>query len=101
MVKGIQRQMVIVRTTESEIFETAYFVLRADARIKSSGKSIISEANSIVSAVCKDGALERKAKRRKTWGRALLFVGGALSGALACGGVMALVGFLRALIGNC
>lgn len=94
MVKGIQRQMVIVRTSESEIFELAYFVLRADIEQKSSGKSIIAEANSIVSSVCSDGAREKREKRMRKIGRALLFCAGALCGALVFGALVALVGLL-------
>ena len=101
MVKGIQRQMVIVRTTESEIFETAYFVLRADAKIKKGQKSIMAEANSIVSAVCADGSREKREKRKKRLRRALLFFGGALSGAAVFWGVKVLIGFFGALAGNC
>ena len=84
MVKGIQREMVIVRTTESEIFDTAYFVLRADARIKNGQKSIIAEANGIVSAMCADTRQEKKEKTRKMWIRMLLFSGGVLVGCSLC-----------------
>ena len=82
MVKGIQRQMVMVRTSDSEIFELAYFVLRADIEQKSSSKSIMTEANSIVSSVCSDGVREKREKRMRKIGRALLFCAGALCGAL-------------------
>ena len=90
MVKGIQRQMVIVRTTESEVFETAYFVLRADARIKNGQKSIIDEANGIVSAMCADGLREKRARVRRKAAMILLFSCGALAGSFLCMLVMAL-----------
>ena len=101
MVKGIQRQMVIVRTTESEIFEMAYFVLRADAKTKSTQKSIISEANSIVSAMCADASKKKREKRKKTLTRALLFGAGSVCGALLFGGLLALVRFFGAMAVNC
>ena len=84
MVKGTQRQMVMVRTTESEIFETAYFVIRADAIIKNTQKSIIDEANGIVSAMCADGLREKRARVRRIWARILPFLGGAIVGFSLC-----------------
>ena len=90
MVKGIQRQMVIVRTTESEIFETAYFVLRADAKIKNGQKSIIDEANGIVSAMCADGLREKRARVRRRVAMILLFSCGAIAGSSLCMLLMAL-----------
>ena len=94
MVKGIQREMVIVRTQESELFEMAYFILRADTQRKSGQKSIISEANSIVSAVCADGLRSKKEKRRNIYMRSMLFLAGALCGALVLGVIYSMVSFL-------
>lgn len=48
MIKGIQRQMVVVNTSESELFETAYFVLRRDIDQRSKG-DMVAEANRLVS----------------------------------------------------
>ena len=81
MVKGIQRQMVMVRTSESEVFEMAYFVLRADTRKSADERSMIAEANSIVCATCGDKTYSKKEKRRRSLKRAGVFVVGALSGA--------------------
>lgn len=94
MVKGIHRQMVMVRTTESELFEMAYFVIRADARTKSTQKSIITEANSIVSAMCEDSVREKKKKRKRIVARMLLFGSGAVFGALALFGLLMLLRLL-------
>ena len=91
MVKGIHRQMVMVRTTESELFEMAYFVIRADARTKSTQKSIITEANSIVSAMCEDSAREKKKKRKRRAARILLFGSGAACGSLTLFGLLTLL----------
>ena len=73
MVKGIQREMVMVKTRESELFEMAYFILRSDTQKKCGTKSIIYEANSIVSAVCADGARDREMRRKRRRSRALWF----------------------------
>ena len=94
MVKGIQREMVVVRTAESENFEMAYFILRADTQRKSGEKSIIAEANSIVSAVCADGTHDKREKRRFRRSRALFFLSGTLCGALVFGAIYIIVSFL-------
>ena len=91
MIKGTQRQMVMVRTSESESFEMAYFVLRPDARTGKSEKSMIDEANSIVSSVCDGGVTTKREKRGRVLRRALLFLAGAMFGALVLGGVMILL----------
>ncbi len=94
MVKGIQREMVIVRTAESELFEMAYFILRADVQRKSGEKSIIAEANSIVSAVCADGSCDKEEKRRRRRSRALFFFAGAMAGTLVFGAIFLIVSSL-------
>ena len=92
MVKGIQREMVMVRTAESELFELAYFILRSDAQKKCGAKSIISEANSIVSAVCADGVCNKGEKRRRRRSELLWFLAGVLLGALALFVICAICG---------
>ena len=82
MVKGIQRQMVMVRTSESNLFEMAYFVLRTDSDKTTDPRNMIDEANSIVRSVCADGSHSKKEKRHKKGGRIALFVAGMIFGAL-------------------
>ena len=94
MVKGIQRQMVMVRTAESELFEMAYFVLRADAPTKSNDKGIVSEANSIARAVCEESSRSRRKKRSRGGGRILSFFIGVLFGALVLAAFIVLARFL-------
>ena len=61
MIKGIQRKMIIVKTDRSKIFETAYFVLRADLDDGASeANDLLSEANRIVN----EGS-EKKSKKDK------------------------------------
>lgn len=101
MVKGIQRQMIIVRTSESELFEVAYFVLRADAKIKNGEKSIISEANSIVSAMCEDASQKKRKKMKKICARLVLFCAGAVFGVLFFEGALALLRLVQSVAANC
>ncbi len=91
MIKGTQRQMVMVRTSESENFEMAYFVVRSDVGADKSRKSMIDEANNIVSSVCHSSSGEKKEKRRRVFRRILVFSAGAIFGAAALGGVLALL----------
>ena len=77
--------MVMVRTPESELFEMAYFVLRADAQQKNNEKSMIDEANSIVLAVCGDRVCDKKEKRKRQNKKVFLFCVGAFFGALFLG----------------
>ena len=81
MVKGIQRQMVLVRTPQSETFEMAYFVLRADTKTCGDRRSMIDEANSIVSSVCGNGSANKKERAKRVFLRILLFSCGAAFGA--------------------
>ena len=72
MIKGIQRKMIIVKTDKSDVFETAYFVLRSDSD-KNRGEALdmLSEANRIVN----EGETGKKSKRekRKRFGRFAAF----------------------------
>ena len=95
MVKGTQRQMVMVRTSESELFEMAYFVLRADTRKSADERSMIAEANSIVCATCGDKAYSKKEKRRSALRRTGLFIIGALSGASLAAVILFALGVFR------
>ena len=45
-IRGTQKRMIAVKTTESSVFEEAYFVLRAN--IDNSGDDIIAEAERII-----------------------------------------------------
>ena len=81
MVKGTQRQMVMVRTDDSECFEMAYFLLRANGDEEREKRSMIDEANSIVSSVCGNRNVNKREKVKKAFFRILLFSCGAAFGA--------------------
>ena len=85
MLKGVQRQMVEMRTDKSELFERAYFVLRengvlGDGKEK---KSIVDEANRIIEGVIGDADAKEKRRDKKRRGRrrAAVFIAGLLCGA--------------------
>ena len=62
MIKGVQRKMIVVKTDNSNVFETAYFVLRSDSdRSKGDTVDMLSEANRIVN----EGNEPKKSKREK------------------------------------
>ncbi|NLK38978.1 MAG: hypothetical protein GX303_01845 [Clostridiales bacterium] len=52
MLKGCQRKIILLRNTGSNIFEEAYFVLKADAEARQdlSESDMVSEARRIVEA---------------------------------------------------
>lgn len=72
MMKGVQRKMIIVKTDKSDVFETAYFVLRSDAdKCRGEALDMLGEANRIVN----DGNGEKRNDRikRKRFGRFAAF----------------------------
>ena len=73
--------MVMVRTDDSECFEMAYFLLRADGGEEREKRSMIDEANSIVSSVCGNGSANKKERAKRVFLRILLFSCGAAFGA--------------------
>ena len=74
MIKGCQREIVVVQTQESPIFESAYFILRRKRRV-TYGTDMVSEANRILSA----GGYQKRESGR-IWRRALLFLSGFAAG---------------------
>lgn len=64
MIKGAQKQMIVVRTGNSPYFDEAYFVLRRDIRPeKQERPDILSEANRILHE--SGGGNGRRSARRK------------------------------------
>ena len=57
MIKGAQKSMIVVKTTESRLFEEAYFVIRREA--KGCRGDMVAEADRIISG-CVGGRLKRK-----------------------------------------
>lgn len=65
MIKGAQRQMIVVKTAENRFFEEAYFVIRPNA--KADGEDMVSEAYKVIDA-CTDK------KRGKKWAGARKYI---------------------------
>lgn len=84
MLRGIQRKMIIVKTDRSNVFETAYFVLRSELeRGDADANDLLAEANRIVS---ENGTRKPRTEKRRRYGRFAafcLFMLGAGIGVLA------------------
>ena len=98
MIRGVQRQMVVVKTEKSENFELAYFVMRTDKRgviQKGDGSEsvgVIEEANRIVGEVC--GHTE-KVKTKGKRERIFTYLAGMLSG---CGAALSIGALIKLVI---
>ena len=81
MIKGAQKRMIVVKTTDSTLFEEAYFVVRHDAA--SERMDMLAEADRIIAGCGARGRKERKwYAQMKIWLiSAATFVGGGLIGA--------------------
>ena len=88
MIKGSQKQLIVVRTLGSPYFDEAYFVLRREIESQKHKKSdILKEANRILeeSTLSYQSPQKKKSKHFLLW-----FLAGIL-----CGGICALaLGFL-------
>ena len=87
MIKGTQKQMIVLRTGESRYFDEAYFVLRREIRTDRGMKNdILLEANRILEESrvfpCDVG--------RRTRGRRLAAIAVFLAGSI-CGGALAVL----------
>lgn len=81
MIKGCQREMIVMQTQDSALFESAYFILRRQKT--ASGKTdMLAEANRIIGAG-NDYLSRRCKKSRYVW----LFLLGSCCGA----GLLALI----------
>ena len=69
MLKGIQRQMVEVRTDKSSLFERAYFVLRDEALQRTNSRNIVDEANKIISVALENAGEKGKRSSKNANGR--------------------------------
>ena len=79
MIKGAQKQMIVIRTGNSRYFDEAYFVLRREVHGTGQEKNdILAEANRIL----EEHALQTGGKRKRHLPRGvLLFLLGILCGA--------------------
>jgi len=87
MLKGCQREMIVLQTQDSALFEHAYFILRRE-RLSAPPADMLAEANRIIGAG--SGYL---ARRRRKWRGTVLFAGGFLLGAGVFLLIKTLIGF--------
>ena len=80
MLKGIQKNVMVVKLTSSPCFEWAYFVLRSERDDLRQGE-MVREANRIISESDSRGRVG--CRLMKKWERVMLVVWGALGGGLA------------------
>ena len=81
MIKGAQKQMIVVRTGDSRYFDEAYSVLRRGIAPDRSEKSdILSEANRILCESETARPLKRARRGRPIW---LFLLGAAVGGGVA------------------
>ena len=84
-IKGAARQMIVLRCGDSEMFETAYFVVKPGRQGVRRGGDMLREANRIVEANSFQERTSRVAFARRR--RGLIFALGALSGGGAVGAI--------------
>lgn len=76
MIKGCQKEMIVMQTQDSTLFESAYFILRRQ-KLPPSKQDMVAEANRIIGSGSTYLAKNQKSKR---W--FLLFALGFICGAL-------------------
>ena len=81
MVKGINKQMIVLRIEGNRIYESACFILKNEViRSRESEKDMLSEANRILEGM----ELRRFSRKKRVWHKRVLFslllllVGGAI-----------------------
>ena len=75
MIKGCQKEMIVLQTKESQLFESAFFVLRRERPCGKAAADMLAEANRLI------GAGNGYLQKRRRCGRLLSFLLGALCGA--------------------
>ena len=86
MIKGAQKQMIVLRTADSRCFDEAYFVLRREFPIQkgASGEMLV-EADRILRESTTDTRIEKKKRKRSILSFCIGFLLGAgVSWALCC-----------------
>lgn len=81
MIKGSQKQLIVLRTGNSRYFDEAYFVLRRELQSGKCDRSdILLEANRIL----RESAPEPRGSKRKSMRAWICFLGGILCGGVLC-----------------
>lgn len=90
MIKGAQKQMIVLRTGDSHYFDEAYFVLRRELHANRCSKDMLREANRILEENALLDTGERGNGRPKAGRRLLSLLWFLLGLALGAGSALAL-----------
>lgn len=82
MIRGIQKEMIMLRPDKSSIFEVVYFMLRSDVS-KPSENDILREANKIVEENISHKKRRREERKNKLRSGIPFFIFGSLSGIIS------------------
>lgn len=88
MLKGAQKKMIVIKTSDSEIFEEAYFVVKGG--VERSQPDMVSEANRIIEG-CGEKRRERKSRDMKALIIPLISF---MTGTFFGGGIAILIAFV-------
>lgn len=86
MIKGIKKNMVVLKNTGSPVFEEAYFILKSGGNVALKDADMVTEAKRIIAAntVEPERAVRRASEKRKEKrGKLLFFAIGVITGAIA------------------
>ncbi len=84
MIRGTQRKMIIVKTSDSTLFEEAYFVVRNGGVAR--GSDMMAEANRII-----ENCDDKRRERQKIMHKKILLPLGLFLGGSALGSVLTLL----------
>lgn len=88
MLKGAQKKMIVIKTSDSDIFEEAYFVVKGG--VERSRPDMVSEANRII-----DGCGEKRRERKSRDMKALIIpLISFMTGTIFGGGIAILIAFV-------
>lgn len=83
MLKGAQKRMIVVKTSDSKLFEEAYFVLRHESRGEET--DMVAEANRIIEECGGRKGKHKKYGPKELICAAALFLGGGTLGGVTVG----------------
>ncbi|MBO5845826.1 MAG: hypothetical protein J6Q77_04185 [Clostridia bacterium] len=85
MIRGINRQMIIMKTDRSSAFEAAYFLVRTDALPRISNEEMVSEANRLIAENNHSFKRKNSERLKKIKNGIPFFLWGSLAGMILMG----------------
>ncbi len=80
MIKGTQKKMIVLKTSDSALFEEAYFVVRHDGVAK--GEDMIAEANRIIECCGNKRREHNRISKKSILLPLCMFLGGSTLGSI-------------------